>query len=48
LFRFAYPDGHLTNLFTYHPESGSWTSKIDQQDEAGNWGPFCLDTYSRG
>lgn len=47
LFRFEYPDGLLRNLFTFHPESGSWTSKIDQVNEAGLMRPFCLDTYTR-
>ena len=46
-FRFQYPDGLLTNVFTYRPDSNSWISRIDQQDEAGEMRPFCVDTYSR-
>jgi hypothetical protein len=46
-FLFKYPDGQLTNVFTYRPEADSWISQIDQQDDDRNWGPFCTDTYTR-
>jgi hypothetical protein len=45
-FEFRYPDGLLTNVFTFHPESGGWTSKIDHQSESGEMVPFCMDTYT--
>lgn len=46
-FAFQYPDGALTNIFTYRSELDSWTSKIDQQDKDGEWVSFCVDTYTR-
>ena len=46
-FTFQYPDALLTNVFSFDPASGRWTSKIDQQDQTGAFVPFCVDTYSR-
>ena len=46
-FTFRYPDGMLTNKYSFDASSGVWTSKIDQQDEHGKWGPFCTDTYTK-
>ena len=46
-FTFQYPDSLLTNVFLFDAASGTWTSKIDQQDESGAFVPFCVDTYSR-
>lgn len=46
-FTFKYPDGLLTNIFAYDSTRDIWTSKIDQQDESGNFVPFCFDMYTR-
>lgn len=44
-FEFRYPDSLLTNIF--HCEGASWTSTIEQQNEAGEFVPFCTDRYTK-
>jgi len=39
-------DGVLQNTFTWHPESDTWISLIEQTDSDGNWATFCTDTYT--
>lgn len=45
VFTFTEKDGALRNTFTWHPESKSWTDKIEQTDEKGQWTLFCTDVY---
>ncbi len=40
-------DGTLRNTFTWHPESKSWISKIEQTDANGKWSTFCTDIYRK-
>jgi len=40
-------DGELRNTFTWHPDSKTWTSHIEQTDAKGVWTVFCTDTYKK-
>jgi len=44
--RIAFEDD-LVNTFTFNEGTGTWTSKIDQTNDKGEWVNFCVDTYSK-
>lgn len=46
-FVFQYPDGLLQNTFTWKPETRTWRSLIEQQDEHGKWSVFAEDNLRR-
>jgi hypothetical protein len=43
-FVFQYPDGPINRTFTWNPESGSWISLMENQDETGKWKVSAEDT----
>ena len=47
VFSFKDADSELKNTFTWHPDSNTWTSLIEQTGEDGKWTEFCTDTYVR-
>jgi len=46
-FEFPYEEGPFYNTFTFHPESGSWTSLMENSGEGGRRALFAEDTYRR-
>jgi hypothetical protein len=44
---FEYPDGPFHNTFTWNPETRTWTSLMEQKNQAGKWGVFAEDTLRR-
>ena len=44
---FNYPDGLFHNTLTWHPESKSWTTLMEQKDAKGKWTIFAEEVLSR-
>ena len=46
-FVFQYPGSLLHNTFTRNLSDNSWSCRIEQQDDSGNWSLFCEDLLTR-
>ena len=44
---FNYPDGLFHNTLTWHPETKSWTTLLEQKDEKGKWSIFAEEVLRR-
>lgn len=44
---FNYPDGLFHNTLTWHPETKTWTTLLEQKDQKGNWSIFAEEVLSR-
>ena len=44
---FNYPDGLFHNTMTWHPESKSWTTLLEQKDQKGKWSVFAEEVLRR-
>jgi hypothetical protein len=40
-------DGELRNTFTWNLDEDTWTSRIEQTGNDGEWVVFCTDTFTR-
>ncbi len=47
VFTWKEADSELRNTYSWHADTGSWTSRIEQTNRDGNWTVFCTDTYTR-
>jgi hypothetical protein len=45
---FNYPDGLFHNTLTWHPETKTWTTLLEQKDQKGNWSIFAEEVLTRG